>query len=194
MKFEKMSRQAAQRIRRATAEHVGSKVYLPLQSEKQRKTPSLDPHVVIGVLESHLAETRVLHACRQTANFREITEVMAYVNGEDERREQDRSKTDARGGKSRNKWKGYKIDYEKLQANFRRSEEDPEYVRFLYLWQKFPVPFLYLATVKEPGKKTNLVVVLADGYDKAMLDEVPVVELSEPYTTVFTKGVWVKDA
>ncbi|KAH9169659.1 hypothetical protein EDB89DRAFT_1908426 [Lactarius sanguifluus] len=90
--------------------------------------------------------------------------------------------------------KGYKIDQEKLQANFRRSEEDPEYVRFLYLWQKFPAPFLYLATGKEPGEKINLVVVLADGYDKAILDEVSVVELSEPYTTVFTKGIWVKDA
>ncbi|KAH9010824.1 hypothetical protein EDB84DRAFT_1445504 [Lactarius hengduanensis] len=90
--------------------------------------------------------------------------------------------------------KGYKIDLEKLQANFRRSEEDPEYVRFLYLWQKFPAPFLYLATGTEPGQKSNLVVVLADGYDKAKLDKVSVVELSEPYTAVFTKGIWVKDA
>ncbi|KAH9006673.1 hypothetical protein EDB84DRAFT_1447598 [Lactarius hengduanensis] len=112
-----MSHQAAQRVRRATAEHVGSKVYLPLQSEKQRRIPSLDPHIVINILESHLAETRVLQAWQtsvdsgalerrfqkihipQSAIVRgkyhwgllknEIPKIMVYVNGEDERREQD---------------------------------------------------------------------------------------------------------
>jgi hypothetical protein len=95
--------------------------------------------------------------------------------------------------------KGYKIDNDKLRRNFTWREDDPGYLRFLDIWQKFPEPFLYLTTAMEldfspvdPGAELHLVVVLADGYDKEALEREEVVELSEPYTKVFTLGIWVK--
>ncbi|KAI9432686.1 hypothetical protein H4582DRAFT_2191640 [Lactarius indigo] len=89
--------------------------------------------------------------------------------------------------------KAITIDRDKLHANFGSTEEDPENVRFLYLWKHFPSPFLYLAPEKEPEwNDICLVVVLEDGYDRAALEQEPIVELSESYTTVFTPGIWVK--
>jgi hypothetical protein len=88
--------------------------------------------------------------------------------------------------------KGYKADREKLLNNFPTRPDDPENVRFMSLWQKFPTEFLYLASGKEPEGRISLVVVLADGYDKEKLEQVPMVDLSEPYTKNFTPGIWVK--
>ncbi|SRR6266702_3701465 len=83
--------------------------------------------------------------------------------------------------------KGYKIDHDKIRS-LRHRKDDPQNVRFLSLWRKFPLPFLYLATGKEPGDHVSLVVVLADGYDREALDRVPMVDLSEPYTKIFLRG------
>ena len=60
------------------------------------------------------------------------------------------------------------------------------------LGKKFPTEFLYLTSGKEPEGKISLVVVLADGYDKEKLEQVSMVDLSEPYTKIFTPGVWAK--
>jgi hypothetical protein len=89
--------------------------------------------------------------------------------------------------------KGYKIDRHKLINNFPSMPGDPENTRYMWLWQKFPVSFLYLASGKEPGDEISLVVVLADGYDKEEVEQKPMVELSDPYTKVFTPGLWVRD-
>jgi hypothetical protein len=88
--------------------------------------------------------------------------------------------------------KGYKVDRHKLLNNFPTRPDDPQNVRFMGLWQQFPTEFLYLATGKEPEGRISLVVVLADGYDKERLEQVPMVDLSEPYTRIFTPGIWVK--
>jgi hypothetical protein len=79
--------------------------------------------------------------------------------------------------------KGYKIDLE--------SRQSLKSLRFLSIWEKFPVPFLYLATGKEPGGHGCLVVVLADGYDKKAMKQQPMLVLSELYTITFTLGIWV---
>jgi hypothetical protein len=50
-----------------------------------------------------------------------------------------------------------------------------------------------LESGKEPGGEPSLVIVLAEGYDKGKLEQEPMVDLSEPYTKVFTPGIWVKD-
>ena len=88
--------------------------------------------------------------------------------------------------------KGYKVDRDKF-SKFPTRPNDPENARFLELWKKFPEPFLYLENGLEPDGEINLVIVLADGYNKEEVENVPIVELSEPYTEVFTAGVWVKD-
>jgi hypothetical protein len=38
-----------------------------------------------------------------------------------------------------------------------------------------------------------LVIVLAEGADKEKLEQETMVDLSEPYSKVFTPGIWVKD-
>jgi hypothetical protein len=96
--------------------------------------------------------------------------------------------------------KGYKIDRDKLKKNFASREDDPDYIRFLPLWKNFPERFLYMTSAIELGDLSSievgdeicLVVVLADGYDKEALEKVDVVELAEPYTKVFTPGIWIK--
>ena len=87
--------------------------------------------------------------------------------------------------------KGYKIDLDKVRNQFGSWEQDPNNIRFLSLWEKFPAPFLYLATGTEPGGGGCLVIVLADGYDKEALERQPMPVLSEPYTMIFTPGIWV---
>ena len=88
--------------------------------------------------------------------------------------------------------KGYKLDRDKI-SKFPPWPNDPNNTRFLDLWKEFPEPFLYLENGLEPDGEINLVVVLADGYNKEEVEKTPIVELSEPYTEVFTAGVWVKD-
>ena len=88
--------------------------------------------------------------------------------------------------------KGYKVDREKLLNNFTPLPDDLQNVRYMCLWQKFPTEFLYLASGKEPEGRISLVVVLADGYDKEKLEQVPIVDLREPYTKIFTPGIWAK--
>ena len=88
--------------------------------------------------------------------------------------------------------KGYKIDHDKLQDRYGNREDDPQNVRFLSLWKNFPMPFQYLATAKEPGGHLSPVVVLAYGYDSEALEQEPMAVLSEPYTEVFTPGIWVE--
>ncbi|KAN0141904.1 hypothetical protein V8E53_000366 [Lactarius tabidus] len=89
--------------------------------------------------------------------------------------------------------KGYKVDRDKLLNNFTPRPKDPQNVRMMWLWKKFPTEFLYLGSGRESGGKTSLVIVLAEGYDKEKLEQEPMVDLSEPYTKVFTSGIWVKD-
>ena len=63
----------------------------------------------------------------------------------------------------------------------------------LDIWEKFPTEFLYLAMGNEPDGRISLVIVLAEGYDKEKLEKVSMVDLSrEPYSKVFTPGIWVK--
>jgi hypothetical protein len=88
--------------------------------------------------------------------------------------------------------KGYKVDHDKLRNRYGSRKDDPENARFLSIWQKFPLPFLYLATGEEPEGHVCLVMVLADGYDKEELEQTLIPDLSEPYTNVFTPGIWVK--
>ena len=90
--------------------------------------------------------------------------------------------------------KGYKFDREKLLNNFPTRPDDPENFRMLWLWKKFPTDFLYLGSGKELGGEMSLVVVLAEGSDKEKLEQEPMVDLSyEPYSRVFTPGIWVKN-
>jgi len=89
--------------------------------------------------------------------------------------------------------KGYKVDRVKLLENFIPTREDPENVRYMGLWEKFPVPFLYLASGVEPEGGISLVVVLAEGYNESEVEKKTIVEFSEPYTKVFTMGMWVRD-
>ena len=89
--------------------------------------------------------------------------------------------------------KGYKFDREKLLNNFPTHPDDPENLRMMWLWEKFPTDFLYLGSGKEPEGKQSLVVVLAEGSDKEKLEQEPMVDLShEPYSLIFTPGIWVK--
>jgi hypothetical protein len=89
--------------------------------------------------------------------------------------------------------KGYKVDRDKILNNFPTRPDDPENLRMIWLWKQFPTEFLYLGIGKEPDGKTSLVVVLAEGADKEKLEQETMVDLSEPYTKVFTPGIWVKD-
>ena len=89
--------------------------------------------------------------------------------------------------------KGYKVDREKLLNNFTPRAWDPENLRMLDIWEKFPTEFLYIAMGNEPDGRISLVIVLAEGYDKEKLEKVSMVDLSrEPFSKVFTPGIWVK--
>jgi hypothetical protein len=88
--------------------------------------------------------------------------------------------------------KGYKVDHDKLRNRYGSRKSDPENARFLSIWQKFPHPFLYLANGEEPEGHVSLVLVLAEGHNKEELEQTPIPVISEPYTTVFTAGIWVK--
>jgi hypothetical protein len=88
--------------------------------------------------------------------------------------------------------KGYKIDRVKLLDNFPSRPNDPQNLRYMSLWEKFPEPFPYLTTGIEP-EGIILVVVLADGYNREEVEQKPMAELSDPYTKVFTPGLWVRD-
>ncbi|KAH9004128.1 hypothetical protein EDB86DRAFT_2135281 [Lactarius hatsudake] len=85
--------------------------------------------------------------------------------------------------------KGYKIDRDKLEQNFDSCADDPQNTRFISLWKHFPLPFKYLATIKEENGIT-LVVVLEDGYSRECLEEKEVPLLGGSYDKVFTLGVW----
>jgi len=90
--------------------------------------------------------------------------------------------------------KGYQIDHDKIRQNFGTREDDPQNTRFVGLWKKFPEPFLYIGNGIESGDNPgniNLVIVLADGDDREKLEQEPIVALSEPYTKVFSAGIWV---
>ena len=66
--------------------------------------------------------------------------------------------------------KGYKVDREKLLNNFTPRAWNPENLRMLDIWEKFPTEFLYLAMGNEPDGRISLVIVLAEGYDKEKLE------------------------
>lgn len=90
--------------------------------------------------------------------------------------------------------KGYKIDFDKLLNNFPTRPDDPQNLRMMWLWEKFPTEYLYVGSGKEPGGKHSLVIVLAEGSDKEKLEQESMVDLShEPYSKVFTPGIWVKN-
>ena len=86
--------------------------------------------------------------------------------------------------------KGYKIDLDKAKQNYDFKETDPNYARFIVMWKTFPEPYLYFATIMEANNQFTRVMVLADGYDKEALEQEDMVELSEPYTNIFTPGTW----
>ncbi|KAH8997399.1 hypothetical protein EDB92DRAFT_1420381 [Lactarius akahatsu] len=65
--------------------------------------------------------------------------------------------------------KGYKIDRVKLQQTYGNQPDDPQNTRFLPIWEHFPLPFKYLASIEENGDLT-LVMVLEDGYDRKSLE------------------------
>ena len=58
--------------------------------------------------------------------------------------------------------KGYKVDREKLLNNFTPRASDPENLRMLDIWEKFPTEFLYLAMGNEPDGRISLVIVLSE--------------------------------
>ena len=91
--------------------------------------------------------------------------------------------------------KGYKVEHDKLPNDFNTwpAYLQAENLRTIWLWTKISTEFLYVASGKEPGGKASLVIVLAEGYNKEELEQVPMVDLSEPHTKVFTPGIWVKD-
>ncbi|KAF8346665.1 hypothetical protein F5887DRAFT_1073335 [Amanita rubescens] len=85
--------------------------------------------------------------------------------------------------------KGYlKVDKDRLKAKYASREDDPEYTRFLGIWQKFPLPFKYLEVRWEPDGNTALVLVLEDDDDRECLEKTDILSLGEPYTQVFTPG------
>ncbi|KAH9178819.1 hypothetical protein EDB89DRAFT_1901595 [Lactarius sanguifluus] len=86
--------------------------------------------------------------------------------------------------------KGYKIDRVKLQQAYGNRPDDPQNTRFLPIWEHFPLPFKYLASIEENGDLT-LVMVLEDGYDRKSLEGKDIPLLGGVYETVFTPGVWV---
>jgi hypothetical protein len=88
--------------------------------------------------------------------------------------------------------KGYKVDRDKLKATFASREDDPEYTRFLGIWQKFPLPFKYLEVGLEPDGNTALVLVLEDEDDREGLEKIDIPSLGEPYTQIFTPAIWVR--
>ena len=77
--------------------------------------------------------------------------------------------------------KGYKIDHDKLSKTYGNRKDDPENTRFLSIWKKFPLPYLYLATGKEPGGRGSLVLVMVDGYNKEEVEEKPIPNTSSVY-------------
>jgi hypothetical protein len=87
--------------------------------------------------------------------------------------------------------KGYKIDRLKI-LEFPTLPDDPQNLRYLWLWKEFPLPFLYLAVGRDSVGEKSLVVVMADGHNREEVEQTDVEELTEPYTTVFTPGIWVK--
>jgi hypothetical protein len=87
--------------------------------------------------------------------------------------------------------KGYKIDRDKLNQHFGSRPDDPDNKRFLSIWEKFPHPFLYVGGGEDPEGHIDIVVVLADGTNKEELEKTPIPALSEPYTSIFTPGIWV---
>ena len=89
--------------------------------------------------------------------------------------------------------KGYKVDGDKLKAMYGTQEDDPENIRFLAIWEKFPLPFKYLGDGLEPDGDIALVLVLEDGYDREGLEKTIILSLDAPYTKVFTPGIWVHD-
>ena len=88
--------------------------------------------------------------------------------------------------------KGYKVDRDKLKAKYGSREDDPENVRFLSIWQKFPLHFKYLGNGRESDGSIALVLVLEDGYDRESLEQAVIPPLTTPYTKVFTPGIWVR--
>jgi hypothetical protein len=88
--------------------------------------------------------------------------------------------------------KGYKIDQEKLRETFGSQPEDPHNTRLWDLWEYFPHEFLYVGGGEDPEGHIDIVVVLACGTDREELEKQPIVHLSEPYTSVFTPGIWVR--
>ena len=90
--------------------------------------------------------------------------------------------------------KGYKVDRDKIKATYGTREDDPENIRFLAIWEKFPLPFKYLGIGWEPDESVAfaLVLVLEDGYDRQALEKTVIPSLNAPYTKVFTPGIWVR--
>jgi hypothetical protein len=86
--------------------------------------------------------------------------------------------------------KGYKVDEEKIEQQFGTHEDDPDNTSFIPIWQTFPYPFLCVAGGMEPDGDVSVVVVLAEGLNKEELEQQPMVTLGEPYTRVFTPGIW----
>ncbi len=66
------------------------------------------------------------------------------------------------------------------------------YLRFLTLWEKFPLPFKYLGNGWEPDGSVALVLVLEDEYDREGLEKTDIPPLTAPYTKIFTPGIWVR--
>ena len=87
--------------------------------------------------------------------------------------------------------KGYKVDLDKITRNYGTREDDPDNSRFLPIWKIFPHPYLYIGGGME-NDDIYVVVVLAEGLTREELEEQPIVALGEPYTTVFTPGIWVR--
>jgi hypothetical protein len=87
--------------------------------------------------------------------------------------------------------KGYKVDRDKIRMEYGTREDDPENIRFLAIWEKFPLPFKYLGNGREPDGSLALVLVLENAYDRESLEQTVMPSLTAPYTDVSTPGVWV---
>lgn len=87
--------------------------------------------------------------------------------------------------------KGYKIDHAKLEQNHGRRPDDPDNLRFLPLWKKFPLPYKYLGLGREPDGGVVLVMVFEDAFDRESLERIDIPPLGAVYERVFTQGIWV---
>lgn len=90
--------------------------------------------------------------------------------------------------------KGYKVDLLKVTKRFGVREDDPHNLRFLSITRLFPQDsYKYIGTGEEADGRVELIVVLAEGDDKAQLEKSPMPSFNQKGAgEILTAGVWRK--